>query len=288
MAANERADDIRPSAVRARSAARALVAVALTVAPVIGIATSAAGAVAAEPSAVAPGDVATFAFQVVNDRAPAATTRVEIDFPSQPAIVNLDAVPVAGWTIRMERRDLAHPVHTPDGPANDAVRRVIWTGGPLRGAEIVRFTVHAGPIGASVRHVAFTAVQTYDNGTVVRWRDDPGKTPSRHPAPYLDVSRYAPSRAPGAADPLNSPFNLSEKHAIDRRVRLLVRNGQIATPDDVESARWLSVVAVVAGLAGLVLGGAAFLVARGNRRRSVPAGDPDDGTPAPAAASHEP
>jgi uncharacterized protein YcnI len=288
VAANERADDVHPGAARARSAARALIAVALTVAPVLGIATSAAAAVAAEPSAVAPGDVVTFAFQVVNDRAPAATTRVEIDFPEQPPIVNVDAVPVAGWTIRLERRDLAHPFHTPDGPARDAVRRLVWTGGPLRGAEVVRFAVHAGPIATSVRHVPFTAVQTYDDGTVIRWRNDPGKTPSRHPAPYLDVSRYAASRAPGAADPLNAPFNLTEKRAIDRRVRLLVRNGQIATPDDVESARWLSVVAVITGLAGLVLGGAAFVVARGNRRRPSPERDRDEGgTPAPAVP-HEP
>lgn len=271
------------------SAVRALFVAAVAVAPVIGSATAAVAAVAAEPSTVAPGDVVTFAFQVVNDRAPAATTRVEIDFPADPPIVNLDAVPVPGWTIRMDRHYLAHPFPTPEGPAGDAVQRVVWTGGPLRGAQVATFTVHAGPVGASVRQVPFTAVQTYDDGTVVRWRDDPASTGSRHAAPYLDVSRYAASRAPVAADPLNAPFNLSEKRAIDRRVRLLVRNGEIATPDDVESARWLSVVGVIAGLGGLALGGAALVVARGKRR---PPGPPRDGdasvdTHAPAATSPE-
>jgi len=260
----------KDSTVRARrqtrAAVRVLVVAALAVIPLVVSWPRASAAVAPEPAAVAPGNVVTIGFQVVNDRAPHATTRVEIDFPIHPAIVNADAVPVPGWTVRMDRRPLAHPVPTPDGPAGDAVRRLVWTGGPLTGANLVRFTIDAGPIPSSVGTIGFTAVQTYDDGVVVRWHDDPSKQSASHPAPYLDVSRFAATRPAAAAAPLDAAFNLDEKRAIDRRVRLLVRNGEVATPDDLESARWLSLLAVVVGLAGLALGGAAFLAVRRARR----------------------
>jgi uncharacterized protein YcnI len=218
--------------------------------------------VAIQPGAVAPGLMVPFTVQVMNDRAPDSTTRVELAFPSTPPIAFVDAVPVPGWSVRIERRTLDHPLDTPEGTATVGISRVIWTGGPLTGGGLARFTIRVGPLTPGANRVVFKARQTYESGQVVRWEDDPRSSTPQHPSPVLVVSRYATSRAPGAADPVDTPFNLSERQAIDSRVQSLVRRGLIATPDDIESGRWIALVALFVACAGLVFGVLAFLQSR--------------------------
>lgn len=242
---------------------RTLAALLAVVVTLVTLGAARAGAdVAIQPAVVAPGDVVTFAVQVVNDRAPASTTMVELDFPKTPAIAYLDAVPVDGWSMRVEHYRLAHAIDTPDGTSGIAISRVVWSGGPLTGARLVRFTLRIGPVPASTGRILFSARQTYDTGASVRFSDNPDLSTPRRPKPVLVVSRYGAARAPGAAVAPDSPFNLSEKHAIDRRVRVLIRNGEVATPDDLESARWLSLAAVVVAAAGLAFAVAAWSQSR--------------------------
>jgi uncharacterized protein YcnI len=235
--------------------------------------------VAIQPPAVAPGDVVTFTVQVVNDRAPAATTRVELDFPKRPAIAYLDAVPVPGWSIRVVKYRLAHIVDTPDGTSGVAISRVVWTGGPLGGANLARFTLRIGPVPASSSRLLFTARQTYDTGVTVTHADSPDLATAAQPKLVLTVSRFAASRAPGTAVAPDAPFSLSEKQAIDRRVRTLIRNGEIATPDDLESARWIALAALVIASVGL-----GFAFAAWARTRRAPGSSP----PEPGAADAQP
>src|SRR6478609_355885 len=56
-----------------------------------------------------------------------ATTKVEIDFPSDPPVVGLLAQPVAGWTAKVTTQKLDTPIQTDDGPVSDVVSQVIWT-----------------------------------------------------------------------------------------------------------------------------------------------------------------
>ncbi|MGZ4155229.1 MAG: DUF1775 domain-containing protein [Actinomycetota bacterium] len=235
--------------------------------------------------AVAPGDVVTFAFQVVNDRAPAATTRIQLDFPRRPAIAYADAVPVPGWTFQVQKYRLAHAIDTPEGTSGLAISRLVWTGGPLSGAQLVRFVVRIGPVSSATTRIVFRSEQTYDSGVTVRWADKPDSSTPRRPSPVLAVSRYAAARGPGAAVAPDSPFNLSEKKAIDRRVRVLIRNGEVATPDDLASARWLALVALIVSAAGLAFGIAAFSA---TRRRSSRATDRAGATGASAATDAPP
>jgi uncharacterized protein YcnI len=253
--------------------------VAVLTAVVCSGATRAGADVAIQPPAVAPGDVVTFTVQVANDRAPAATTRVELDFPKRPAIAYLDAVPVPGWSMRVVKDRLAHIVDTPDGTSGVAISRVVWTGGPLAGASLARFTLRIGPVPASSNRLLFTARQTYDTGATVTYADNPDLATAARPKPVLAVSRFAASRAPGVAVAPDAPFSLSEKRAIDRRVRTLIRNGEIATPDDLESARWIALAALVIASVGL-----GFAFAAWARTRRGPGSSP----PEPSAADARP
>jgi uncharacterized protein YcnI len=222
--------------------------------------------IAIQPSAVPPGRIVPFTVQVMNDRAPDSTTRVELDFPSSPPIAWVDVVPIPRWSVRIERRALDHPLDTPDGTSTFGVSKVVWTGGPIAGGGLERFTIRVGPLTPDANRVVFKARQTFDSGHVLRWDDDPTSSTSRNPSPMLVVSRYATSRAPGAADPVDAAFNLSEKQAIDARVQSLVRRGLIATPDDIQSGRWIALVALLVAFAGLVFGVLAFLSTRRGRR----------------------
>jgi uncharacterized protein YcnI len=246
--------------------------VAVLTAVVCSGATRAGADVAIQPPAVAPADLVTFTVQVVNDRAPAATTRVELDFPKRPAIAYLDAIPVPGWSMRVVKYRLAHIVDTPDGTSGVAISRVVWTGGPLAGANLVRFTLRIGPVPASSNRLLFTARQTYDTGATVTYADNPDLATAARPKLVLAVSRFAASRAPGTAVAPDAPFSLSEKQAIDRRVRTLIRNGEIATPDDLESARWIALAALVIASVGLALAFAAWT--RTRRTSGSPPGEP--------------
>jgi uncharacterized protein YcnI len=218
--------------------------------------------VSLQPDAVAPGRAVPVTVQVMNERAGDSTTRVELTFPSKPPIPWIDVVPVPDWSVRIERRRLDHPLDTPEGSANVAVTKVVWTGGPIKGGSLGRFTMRVGPLSLGANQMVFKARQTYESGHVVRWDDDPTLLNAPHPSPVLLVSRYAPSRAPGTPDPVDTPFNLSEKRAIDLRVQSLVRRGRVATPDDIQSGRWIALVALLVAAAGLVFAVLAFLNSR--------------------------
>ncbi|MBV8951309.1 MAG: DUF1775 domain-containing protein [Actinobacteria bacterium] len=261
----------------ARLRARAVVAalVGATAVMVLGGAGVAHADVTIQPPAVAPGSLVPFTLQVANDRAPEATTRVELAFPDSPAIAWAEVVPVPGWSVRIERRVLAHPLDTPDGTANTGIAKLVWTGGPITGARFERFTVRVGPL-SGADTVVFKARQIYDSGRVERWEDSPSSSPTpNHPSPVLDVSTHAIARPADASDPVDSAFNLTEKHAIDSRVQSLIRQGQVASPDDVETGRFVALVALVVAFAALVFGVLAFLNTRraGAGLRSPPTGD---------------
>jgi uncharacterized protein YcnI len=240
--------------------------VALVVLVVPGEIAPAHADIAIQPSAVPPGRRVPFTVQVMNDRAPDSTTRVELDFPSSPPIAWVDVVPMPRWSVRIERRTLDHPLDTPDGTSTVGVSKVVWTGGPIAGGALERFTIRVGPLTPGADRVVFKARQTFDSGHVVRWDDDPTSSTPRHPSPVLVVSRYAASRPSDVADPVDAAFNLSEKQAIDARVQSLVRRGLIATPDDIQSGRWIALVALLVACAGLVFGVLAFLNSRRGRQ----------------------
>lgn len=262
-------------AVSVSLAVRALAAavVASTALFVPGGAAPAHADVAIEPPAVMPGPVVPFTMQVSNDRAPEATTRFELAFPGSPPIAWAEVVPVEGWSVRIERRTLDHPLDTPDGTANTGIAKLVWTGGPITGARFQRFTVRIGPLTTRSAPVVFKARQVYDSGRTVRFDEDPTSSTATRPSPVLDPSRYASSRpATAAAGTPDSPFNLAEKQAIDSRVGSLIRRGQVASPDDIEAGRWIALVALLVACAGLVFGVLAFVNTR--RTRGEPAAPP--------------
>lgn len=141
---------------------RALIALATALAL-----TGAAGAhVTVSPPFVEASTESILAFEVANERPPRATVAVRISAP--PGISIVSAAAPSGWRATM------------DGSA------VTWTGGRLEGTSTDSFSLRA-LTRTEPGTQAFTSVQTYDDGAVVRWQVDlnvlpaTGSAPKQHP-----------------------------------------------------------------------------------------------------------
>jgi periplasmic copper chaperone A len=129
----------------------------------------------------ADGVVAT-TLHVPNEETTAGTTKVVLVFPANPKLTTANPGAVGGWTPTVEK------------DANGAVTQITWTGGPLTGDQKVAFPLSLGPIAEGVNTVDFKALQTYDDGTVVRWIEATpasGEEPE-HPAPVLTARGKQP------------------------------------------------------------------------------------------------
>jgi uncharacterized protein len=78
--------------------------------------------------------------------------------------------------------------------AGGDVTSITWTGGEITGDDEVEFPITLGDFPKDTETVDFKALQTYDDGTVVRWIEPTpasGEEPE-HPAPVLYVKGEAP------------------------------------------------------------------------------------------------
>lgn len=141
------------------------------------------------PTEVAGGHSAVFAFRCPNERPNAATVKLEVEFPQDHPIVAVRVLPIAGWTAKITTRKLATPVVTEHGVISEAIATVTWSGGHLGPDEFQDFTVMTGALPHGPLTLTFKAVQTYDNGEVVRWIQErkAGEAEPERPTPVLHV-----------------------------------------------------------------------------------------------------
>jgi uncharacterized protein YcnI len=205
---------------------------AVTAAAVLGFAGPASAHVSVNSDTVATqGGEAKLTFRVPNEEDTASTVKVEVDLPQDTPIASVSVKPVTGWTATVQTSKLAAPITNDDGAQiTEAVSQIVWAAAP--GSEIgpgqfQEFEISAGPL-PDVNQVVFKALQTYSNGDIVRWIDEPSAGVSeadlQHPAPTLKL-------APAAAAPTS--------------------HGSDAVGG---AALGLGIAGVVLGLAGLALG----------------------------------
>ena len=155
------------------------------------------------PDTAAAGSYATLNFRVPTEKANASTTRVEVDLPSEHPFTYAAYQPVPGWTAKVTTSALPKPVKTEDGTITKAPTKIVWTaskGAAIKPGQFQQFPVSVGVV-PDVPSVSFTAIQTYSDGSVVKW-DEPtkaGKAEPEHPAPVLTIGAAAPSGAPSTA-----------------------------------------------------------------------------------------
>ena len=209
------------------------------------LAAPAAAHVTVDPSTATQGGFTTLTFRVPNEADNADTTKVEVSLPTDTPVAFVSLKPVTGWTAATEKTAVQTPNTSDAGEMTEAVATITWTaqsGAAIKPGQFQEFDVSLGPLPGTDRMI-FKALQTYSDGSVVRWIDE--SADADHPAPRLKV-------LPAAAAPGGQAFAPSPAAA--------------ASEDDSGDAAALGLGAagLVAGVAGLVLGGLAF--ARTRRR----------------------
>ena len=156
---------------RPRLIHRVLAGTAVAVAIVLVAASPAFAHVTVDPATAPQGAEITLGFRVPNEMDDAGTVRIQIFFPSDHPILGVDPQSVPGWRDTIHTSELNPPVQTDDGLLTDYVSEVDWAGGPIQPGHFQEFYVLAQSLPTGTDQVVFKALQTYSNGTVVRWID---------------------------------------------------------------------------------------------------------------------
>jgi uncharacterized protein YcnI len=143
------------------------------------------------PGSLPKGSSGTFSFQVPNEEPNANTVQLDVFFPDKYPIADVLVQQKPGWTFSVKTKHLDKPIKTDDGSFGDAVTQVTWTGGQIVPGAFDLFTVSGGPLPTNTGKLVFKALQTYSDGTVVRWIETPvkGAPEPENPAPTLVLTK---------------------------------------------------------------------------------------------------
>ena len=217
-----------------RSAA-VLAAVAVVV---LGLAQPAAAHVTVSSATAVQGGFAKLTFRVPNEKADAQTVGLEIHLPVDAPVASVSLKPVPGWTAVTERTTLDTPITAHGREISEVVSKITWTateGAVIQAGQFQEFDVSVGPL-PEVDQMIFKALQTYSDGDIVRWIDEPATngTEPEHPAPVLKLAKADQAEVP-APD-----------------------TGNGTAPAGTGLAVGLGTAGLVAGVAGLVVGVLAY------------------------------
>lgn len=187
---------------RPRTLASAAFLVAVSVTGMLAIAAPAAAHVTVNPREAEQGGYARLAFRVPTESDTASTTKVEVVLPVDAPIASVSTMPVPGWTVALERGAPAKPVTVHGARLTEVVTRITWTATPaaaVKPGQFQEFPVSLGPL-PEVDRLVFKALQTYSDGSVVRWIEEPaadGPEPES-PAPVLNLVKATEEPAGGS------------------------------------------------------------------------------------------
>jgi periplasmic copper chaperone A len=221
-------------------------AVAAVAASVLAAPAAADAHVTLQPNTAAAGAFTVENVRVPNERDNASTVKVDLQLPHGFIFASYE--PKIGWSVKVTKAKLTKPIQTDDGPIDEEVRRITFTGhgpnGKIGPGQFMDFPLSVQIPGKPGDKLTFKALQTYSNGEVVRWIGAPD---SDTPAPIVTVTKAGAGAAPTAAAPA-APAPASAPSG-----------------DGGGASKGLGWTALILGALGLVAGLAAF----GVRRSSV-------------------
>ncbi|SCF24946.1 Uncharacterized protein YcnI [Micromonospora viridifaciens] len=205
--------------------------------------------VTVNPREATQGGYAKLAFRVPNERDNAGTTKLEVALPPDAPLASVSVRPMPGWTVQVEKTKLAKPIEMHGSQVTEAPSKITWTaeGGDanmIKPGQFQEFEISAGPL-PEADTMIFKALQTYSNGEVVRWIEEPSTDGSEvdNPAPVLKLAK-APAKD-AAATPAAGSKDVATVQVSDTTGTDDARTGWAIT---------FGIAGLVAGLAGLGFG----------------------------------
>ncbi|MET7940263.1 YcnI family protein [Streptomyces sp. NPDC005302] len=241
---------------------------ALTLAGVLAAAGAASAHVTVHPESYAKGATdGVLSFRVPNEEDTASTTKVQVFLPTDHPVLGVLVTPQAGWTAKVTTTRLKKPVKTDDGTITDAVSEITWTGGRIRHGEFQDFDVAFGQLPDDTGRLSFKTLQTYSDGSVVRWIEEAkaGADEPENPAPALTLTAEGAGgeAAEGSGGAAGSDADQAAPSSASSS-----KDSEESTASDKASdstARSLGTAGLVVGVLGLIAAG--FAIARGRNAR---------------------
>ncbi|KOV61999.1 YcnI family protein [Streptomyces sp. MMG1121] len=185
-------------------------------------------------------------FRVPNEEDNASTTKVQVFLPTDHPVLGVLVHPQDGWTAKVTTSKLKTPVKTDDGTITDAASEITFSGGKIGAGQYEDFNVAFGQLPEDTGQLVFKALQTYSDGKVVRWIEEPtGGDEPDNPAPVLKLTAGDATAAPAPA-------------------KSAAGTAQAADSSD-STARGLGIAGLVAGVLGLAAAGFAIVRSRASR-----------------------
>jgi uncharacterized protein YcnI len=203
--------------------------------------------VTVDPDSAAQGAEITLRFRVPNEVTNANVTKVDIALPTDHPLLGVAVEPIAGWSSTVTEAKLNPPAQTDDGPVTQAVSEIVWTstsGGGTLPDQFQEFPVLVQQLPKDTIQVVFKAIQTYSDGTVVRWIEPVVAVQASpdHPTPILTLSTASGSST-GATTPTTAPGATNATVDVTK----------LAQKSSVSSAHTLGVIGIVVGALGLIV-----------------------------------
>ncbi|MEE1828167.1 YcnI family protein [Streptomyces sp. BE20] len=236
---------------------RRIAAVALTAATsVVVLAGPAFAHVTVNPGSAEQGGYTAVDFRVPNENDAAGTVKLEINLPLDHPLASVRTQPLPGWTTAVEKAKLDKPIKVHGNDVNEAVSKITWTadaGVKIAPGQFQEFRVSLGPLPTDADKLVFKALQSYENGDIVRWIDEAkdGQPEPAKPAPVLKLTKAASADSHGVTATA-SPTAAADGHG----------HGESGAKDEAaadsgssdSTARVLGVVGIVVGVIGTAFG----------------------------------
>lgn len=249
--------------IRYRRTAAALVFGAVSIC-VFGLAAPASAHITVNPEEATQGGYARLAFRVPNESQTASTTRVQVVLPENAPVASVATMPVPGWTVTTEKRKLSQPLEADGSQITEVVSTITWTataGAAVKPGQFQEFPVEMGPLPA-VDRMVFKTLQTYSDGTVQRWIEEPPANGQEEPANPAPVLKLAPAAASAAASP-SAASGASAPASPATSPSAAAAAAPVAEGEDADwPALAVGIAGLVAGLAGIGLAAVALRRAR--------------------------
>ncbi|GJF32290.1 membrane protein [Kitasatospora sp. NE20-6] len=232
--------------MRSTPARRTALAAAVAGAALLALAGPAAAHVTVQPGSVPQGGYSVVAFRVPDESDTASTVKLEVSLPADHPMASVRVQPLTGWTAVLEKTKLATPLKSHGKDITEAVTKITWTADAtarIAPGQFQEFRVSLGALPTDTDTLTFKALQTYDNGEIVRWIEEAkeGQAEPAKPAPVLTLTKAAAASASAAP--------AADHHASQDTAA--AASGSAA---DDSTARTLGVVGIVVGVVGAALG----------------------------------
>jgi uncharacterized protein YcnI len=247
---------------------RRVAALGAALSAVMAFPTIAAAHVSIHPNTVPAGAFATLNVRVPGEEENAYAWKVAMKVPD--GFISFDTENVPGWSAEVKTKKLSKPIETDDGPIDEEVSEIVWTGdkkeGKLEDGTFVQFPLSVAiPESYEGKSLAFKTLEYYSNGKVARWIGSPE---AEEPAPTINVTAKGgliEEVAGGEAGPTAAEASSSGSSpgAAESGEMGMQMAGEGSSSDSGGgSDDTLAVIALVVGALGLLAGGGALLMAR--------------------------